>query len=206
MFENIKEKIKLINLLGLSFEEFDLIYSIYLCQQERGVNNEFNKDFNQYYEINKYKYDYASFIKRAEEEGLLEYHGNLNTDKHISFNKILLTDKFKNNLTLDMDVCWKEVLEVYPKFMMVDNKKFSTKQTTKNLKLLYFNLVTRGGNTKLHKEFLGITDIFYENDRPITSREGSVKLEKWIVSWENVKDDIRAELFGEVKTQTNIFY
>lgn len=205
MFENIKEKIKLINKIGLSFEEFDLIYSIYLCQQERGINNEFNKDFDNYYDINKFKFDYPKFIKRAESEGLLEYHGNINTDKKLSFNKILITEKFKNGLTLDINECWKEVIAVYPKKIYVEGKEFSTKQATVDLKLLYFNKVTQGGNRLLHQEFVGLTDVFYSNDRPVSYRAGSVKLEKWIMSWENTKEDIREELFGESPAQTKLF-
>lgn len=202
MFTDITRTLKIVNDLEISIEEFSFIYMIQIHNTEKKLSpsNKFSSLFKEYYTLNKNNFLYPIMLKRLEEKGLI-INLNKSDSNIIEFNKIGVTEAFKNSLIVDIDECWKEVLDSYPKFMRVNNVRYMTTSSDKDLKSLYFNEIIKKGSRYLHEEFITLTRGFYQTepqDNPMnkieTSKEGAVKLEKWLMSWENNKDAIKAEM------------
>jgi hypothetical protein len=202
MFTDITRTLKIVNDLEISIEEFSFIYMIQIHNTEKKLSpsNKFSSLFKEYYTLNKNNFLYPIMLKRLEEKGLI-INLNKSDSTIIEFNKIGITEAFKNSLIVDIDECWKEVLDSYPKFMRVNNVRYMTTSSDKDLKSLYFNEIIKKGSRYLHEEFITLTRGFYQTepqDNPMnkieTSKEGAVKLEKWLMSWENNKDAIKAEM------------
>ena len=176
----------MLNNLDLSTEEFEFLYMIQLYKNERsGSKTAFTEHFELYYEKNKTKFNYNKFLKKYEKLGYI-----INTNKEdapvILFNKIQILEKFNSIFIIDIDECWKEVVQLYPKFIYVNDKKIMAQTTKVDLKSIYYRLVAKGGDKKAHHEFLALTDWFYGGEQT-SGKAGAMGLERWIMSWDTLK-------------------
>lgn len=207
MLGDAKKTINLLNDLKLSYEEFHFLYLIQMYKNEKTIRDTaFTLNFELYYEINKKKYNYKKFIDKYESLGYV-INNNKPDAKDILFTKMVVTDRFKSIFIFDIDECWKQVKEIYPKQMWVDGGWFFTMTSSRpTLKEDYYRLVTKNGDRFLHEEFISVTEYFYEGETMKTEKKGAMKLEKWIYSWENMKDTIISEMTGgKSKLQYEIF-
>jgi hypothetical protein len=206
MLGDTKKKIKVLNKLELSVEEFEFLYMIQLYKNDRNlVQTEFTVQFELYYEINKTKYNYKKFLDKYEKLGYI-INTNNEKDEVIQFNKIQIQPKFAELFIIDVDECWKQVCEVYPAYIIINGNRIMAQTAKSNIKKVYFELVIKGGNKFLHEEFISLTEWFYEGQR-VSSKEGLMGLEKWIMSWEQLKPILTESLLGKdvSSNQLNIF-
>jgi len=193
MLGDIKKKVERLNELNLSVEEFEFLYMIQLYRNERaGGKTGFTEHFELYYEKNKTKYNYNKFLSKYEELGYI-INNNKEGDKVILFNKIQILDKFNSIFIIDIDECWKEVVDIYPKFIYVNDKKIMAQTTKVDLKSIYYRLVAKGGDKQAHQEFLALTDWFYDSQQ-VSSKAGAMGLERWIMSWDTLKPTLKGSL------------
>ena len=197
MLGDARKIVKLLNDLKLSHEEFYFLYLIQMYKNERTLHETaFTKNFELYYEINKKKYTYNKFLAKYESFGYIINNNKPDADP-ILFNKLVITDRFKSIFISDIDECWKQVKEIYPKKMWVNDGYYFTATATRgSLKEDYYRLVTKNGDRFLHEEFISLTEFFYDGDRDKTDKKGAMKLEKWIYSWEDIKDTILNDMNG----------
>lgn len=209
MLGDIKKLVNLLNDLDMSYEELYFIYMIQLYKNDKRLHDTvFTKSFELYYEKNKNNYDYAKVLEKAERLGYI-INTNDVTSNIILFNKIAITGKFKSIFIIDIDVCWKEVIETYPSKIWVKDGFFSSFGQSRpggDLKKDYYNLVTKGGDRTLHLQFLHFVDVFYEGERRETTKTGAMKLEKWIYSWEELKITLQEEIEGKSDLQYQITF
>lgn len=193
MLGDIKKKVAMLNELDLSVEEFEFLYMIQLYRNERaGGKTGFTEHFELYYEKNKSKYKYKKFLEKYEELGYI-INNNKETDTVILFNKIQILDKFNSIFIIDIDECWNQVKEIYPKFIYVNDKKIMAQTTKVDLKSVYYRLVAKGGDKQAHSEFLALTDWFYES-QDVSAKAGAMGLERWIMSWDTLKPTLEASI------------
>lgn len=203
MLGDYKKKVELLNQLELSNEEFDFLYMIQIYRNEMHLlESQFIVEFQKYYLINKHKYKYSLFFKKYENLG---YIINLNKDeKDIDFTKIIIQDRFKTIFILDIDKCWEEVKSLYPSHMYIYDRLATLQMSKRDLKSLYYNVVIKGGDKYLHEEFISLTENFYSGQKK-TTRSDACSLEKWLMSWDSMKDIILQEINGENVNQYKLF-
>lgn len=207
MLGDARKVIKLLNELKLSHEEFYFLYLIQMYKNEKTLHaTAFTTNFELYYEINKKKYKYSKFLDKYESLGYI-INNNIPDADPILFNKLAITDRFKSIFISDIDVCWAEVKDIYPNKIWVNDKSFFTMVATRgSLKEDYYRLITKNGDRFLHEEFISLTEWWYEGEKQETSKAGAMKLEKWIYSWDELKDVIVSEMNGgKAAVQYEIF-
>lgn len=176
----------MLNNLDLSTEEFEFLYMIQLYRNERGGSKTaFTEHFELYYEKNKTKFNYNKFLSKYEKLGYI-INNNKEDAPVILFNKIQILEKFNSIFIIDIDECWKEVVQLYPKFIYVNDKKIMAQTTKVDLKSIYYRLVAKGGDKNAHNEFLALTDWFYGGEQT-SAKAGAMGLERWIMSWDTLK-------------------
>jgi hypothetical protein len=203
MLGDYKKKIEVLNGLQLSNEEFDFLYMINIYKNELSLyESKFILEFQKYYEVNKLKYKYNLFFKKYEELG---YIINLNKEEaEVDFTKIVIQDRFRELFITNIDKCWKEVIEIYPQRMYINDRPVMLQASTVDLKNIYYHKIIKGGDKFLHEEFISLTEWFYKGEK-ITHRTDACKLEKYLLSWENYKTIILSDMKGESKIQYNLF-
>lgn len=205
MLGNYKRKIKLLNDLNLSNEEFDFLYMVQLYQNDRMLkDSEFIQDFSLYVEINKSKFDYIKLVKLAEEKGYLI---NLNQKDDLKIELLKISDRFKSIFIMDIDVMWRKVIEMYPKFMIINDRPAPLHGITNpNIKQYYFTTITGGGDKAQHEEFISLLEYYYGGEKHTTYKASAMKLEKFIYSWESIKLMVLDEMKNKDPNQLKFNY
>lgn len=181
------EFIKKLNTLKLSAEHYCFAHFLLLNKEEQHKKNKvFNYDFGTYWNINKNFHNYKKLIDDLEEKG---YIVNNNTTDDYSIDKIIVTKLFKEVVFVESEEAWQEVLQTYPRWMIIDKngKKTQIPANTQDafLKKQYYDQITKGGNKALHDYFILSVENFYKGAKVIES--GGVGLKKFIDSWESMK-------------------
>lgn len=206
MLGNYKQKIKLLNELKLSNEEFDFLYMIQMYHNDRTIGDtEFIKEFELYYEINKSKFKYDVLLKIAEEKG---YILNLNQGEDLKLELIKIDKRFKDVFIMDIDLMWKQVIEMYPKQMIISDRPATLIAISNpDIKQFYFRNVTGGGDKRLHEQFISLVEYYYGGSNLlVTHKSTAMKLEKFIYSWEGLKASILAEMSTKDPNQLSFSY
>ncbi len=182
----------------ISFEEMFFCYLI-AFNKENG-KSDLNDLFKRYYFNNRTVIDYHRILDLLEEAGLIENFNNEDAEQRLD--KIVITEEgyiklFGARLTLDK--AWSDVLRVYPQYLDIDGKKIPARTiSNEKVKQYYFNKVI-GGNNHKHQEFISLTLEFYgcdqKNPHLIDKQAIATSgLEKYIYSWEAMRDTILSKI------------
>jgi hypothetical protein len=196
MFEDFYKKITFLNNARLTNEEFAFAQYINISKEHGDKTNErFNIEFKKYHELNKDEVNYDKILQSLKQKGYITY---IVKDGILKFADVVITEKFTGMFHIDMDSCWNEVKQIFPLQIYIQDKWIPA-QTTKSrtLKEDYYELVTHGGDKFLHQEFIALTELFFygtqtpkECNRK-SSVDGVMGLERWIFSWDGIKEAIK---------------
>ena len=198
---DVKKALKICNENNLSFEELFFCYLLLFNSENR--QSEFNVEFKTYYDNSKVIHNYNTVIIDAlVEAGFIINH---NSNKNIRLDKILITEKaklllFGDDKFITVDIAWQEVMNAYPKYMVINGKKINarTSDNITKLKEYYYNTVIKG-SYKLHREYIELTLVkFGEHNKKVGYCDDGILadtgLQKYINSWESNKELILDQL------------
>lgn len=191
--------LKKINENDLTIEQFFCGYLIHLSKEKI---TEVNKEFEIYFKKQIKKVNFLKNVDVLEEKGFIK-NGNVDPQTY-KFENIQILNKFTELLIVEKEKAWEQVLELYPMYGWINNKKVFLQKQDQKLKDYYFNHILKGGNIRLHEKFLAIIDYYFEdkvesfsNLKTLQSSEQCMSLQNFLYSWESMHKIIIAEINGK---------
>lgn len=164
---------------NISIEELLLLYRIMTLKNSLNKDEKLRIELEKYNRRNKTVFDYKKLVDLLVDKELVI---NNNDKSEYQVSKLVITDKFLNTICIDKDICFKEIVEIYPNFIQIGSNEVPSmtfKGGTSLLKEKYFNDILKGGNKFLHERFKRITSEFF-----IDKRYAQNKLSDYIENFE----------------------
>lgn len=188
--------LKLINENDLTIEQFYCGYLIHLSKEKV---TEVNKEFEIYFNKHSQDINFLGNVDLLEEKGFIK-NGNVEPDVY-RFENIQILDKFTSLLIVEKDLAWREVLEVYPMYGYINDKKIFLQKHDDKLKNYYFNNILKGGDVRQHEKFLVILDYYFQDKveqsstlKTLHYSEQCMSLANFLHSWDSISKIIMDEI------------
>lgn len=145
--------------------------------------------FIEYCEKFHYSVTFKTIILKLQK---LEFVKTILSDVTSTIKNTKVTDTFLNLTQITKENAWKEVLDVYPVYGYINNKKVNLLNfRDEKAKNYYYNVIIQNGKLDLHKKFIEIVQFHFQNQlergtriATISSDYNCLGLEKFVFSWD----------------------
>lgn len=181
----------------LTAEQYLIIYTVLATKEGKAIYAPFLRLAEQYRKKNNTIKSQA-LAKDAIDKGFLRL---INSSKPIKIDNMEITEKFRDLIFVSKDICFRQALNTYPDDLKVDGKTINSKiykGGVNELKDMYYNVVTQGGNKSEHDLFIKLVKLEFE-----TNRFASVKFDYFISNWEILKESLLKKHKHKLVTSNN---
>lgn len=176
----------------ITAEQYLICYTV-MIQHDGKANHQPILNLAKKYRGTK-KVKFVPLIENLIEKGFIE---NNNPKGEIKIKSLYVTEKFKNLLYVDIDLCFKQALAVYPDYIEANGTRYASKmydKGTEALKKLYYTNVTKEGMKSEHELFIKLIKAEYP-----AGTDANMKFDKLLLNWDTLKDQLYQKYRIKVK-------